>query len=145
MKPRKAGLTDQELEIMKVVWKLGTATVREVYEELLQSRKIAYTTVQTMMGVLENKGRLKKATADKAYVYRPALVREARISRDHEQPAEPRQAGNDVLDHPISKVLLLRIATQVREWKHRNRRLVSRTRAGLAVARATASCWPETR
>ena len=72
MKPKKAGLTDQELEIMKVVWKLGTATVRDVYEELLQNRKIAYTTVQTMMGVLENKGRLKKATADKAYVYRPA-------------------------------------------------------------------------
>jgi len=66
MKPKKAGLTDQELEIMKVVWKLGTATVREVYEDLLQNRKIAYTTVQTMMGVLENKGRLKKATADKA-------------------------------------------------------------------------------
>jgi predicted transcriptional regulator len=72
MKPRKAGLTDQELEIMKVVWKLGTATVREVYEDLLQNRKIAYTTVQTMMGVLENKGRLKKTTADKAYVYRPS-------------------------------------------------------------------------
>ena len=72
MKPKKAGLTDQELEIMKVVWKLGTATVREVYEDLLQNRKIAYTTVQTMMGVLENKGRLKKATADKAHVYRSA-------------------------------------------------------------------------
>ena len=57
---------------MKVVWKLGTATVREVYEDLLQNRKIAYTTVQTMMGILENKGRLKKTTTDKAYVYRPA-------------------------------------------------------------------------
>jgi BlaI family transcriptional regulator, penicillinase repressor len=72
MKPRKVGLTDQELEIMKVIWKLGKATVREVYEELLEQRKIAYTTVQTMMGVLEHKGRLKKETADRAYVYRPA-------------------------------------------------------------------------
>jgi len=72
MKPKKAGLTDQELEIMKVVWNLGTATVREVYEDLLQHRKIAYTTVQTMMGVLEHKGRLKKETSDRAYVYRPA-------------------------------------------------------------------------
>jgi BlaI family penicillinase repressor len=72
MTPRKAGLTDQELEIMKVVWSLGTATVRDVYEELRQHRKIAYTTVQTMMGVLERKGRLKKATADRAFVYRPA-------------------------------------------------------------------------
>jgi len=72
MKPKKSGLTDQELEIMKIVWKLGTATVRDVYEDLLQHRKIAYTTVQTMMGVLEHKGQLKKQTADKAYVYRPA-------------------------------------------------------------------------
>ena len=72
MKPKKPGLTDLELEIMKVVWKLGTATVREVYEELLQHRKIAYTTVQTMMGLLEHKGRLKKETTDRAYVYRPA-------------------------------------------------------------------------
>ena len=70
MTPKKAGLTDQELEIMKVIWSRGEATVRDVYEELLTHRKIAYTTVQTMMGVLEHKGRLKKETADRAYVYR---------------------------------------------------------------------------
>ena len=72
MKPRKVGVTDQELEIMKVVWDRGSATVREVYEELLKRRKIAYTTVMTMMGILEQKGRLKKEDADRAYVYRPA-------------------------------------------------------------------------
>ena len=72
MKPRKVGLTDQELEIMKVVWERHTATVREVYEELLKGRKIAYTTVLTMMGILEQKGRLKKEASDRAYVYRPA-------------------------------------------------------------------------
>ena len=72
MKPRKIGLTDQELEIMKVVWRKGRATVREVYEELLEHRKIAYTTVMTMMGILEQKGRLKKQLADRAYIYSPA-------------------------------------------------------------------------
>lgn len=72
MKPRKIGLTDQELEIMKVVWRRGSATVREVYEELLEHRKIAYTTVMTMMGILEQKGRLKKESKDRAYVYTPA-------------------------------------------------------------------------
>ncbi|PYS27772.1 MAG: CopY family transcriptional regulator [Acidobacteria bacterium] len=72
MKARKSVLTDQELEIMKIVWQLGTATVREVYEELLKSRKIAYTTVMTMMGILEQKGRLTKTTRDRAYVYSPA-------------------------------------------------------------------------
>lgn len=56
---------------MKIVWNLGTATVRDVYEELLKSRKIAYTTVMTMMGILEQKGRLQKTLRDRAYVYTP--------------------------------------------------------------------------
>ena len=72
MKPRKVGLTDHELEIMKVVWRRGQASVREVYEELLASRKVAYTTVMTMMGILEQKGRLTKELADRAYIYSPA-------------------------------------------------------------------------
>ena len=75
LKPRKVGLTDQELEIMKVIWARGNATVREVYEELLKHRKIAYTTVLTMMGVLEQKGRLTKDAGDRAYVYHPSEPR----------------------------------------------------------------------
>ena len=72
MKPKKAVLTEQELEIMKVVWRRGNATVRNVYEELLSRRKIAYTTVMTMMGILEQKGHLKKSAAERAYIYTPA-------------------------------------------------------------------------
>ena len=58
---------------MKVVWRLETATVRQVYEELLQQRRIAYTSVMTMMNVLEKKGHLKKRQDDRAYVYVPAM------------------------------------------------------------------------
>jgi BlaI family penicillinase repressor len=72
VKPKKAVLTEQELEIMKIVWRRGKATVRDVYEELLSQRKIAYTTVMTMMGILEQKGHLKKSADDRAYVYTPA-------------------------------------------------------------------------
>jgi len=72
VKPKKVVLTDQELEIMKVVWDRGSATVRDVYEELLKQRKIAYTTVMTMMKILEQKKYLKKSQADRAYVYRAA-------------------------------------------------------------------------
>jgi len=71
MKTDKPLLTDQELEIMKIVWVRGTATVRDVYEELLKHRKIAYTTVMTMMGILEQKGHLKKSADERAYVYSP--------------------------------------------------------------------------
>ncbi len=72
MKTHSATLTPQELEIMKVVWQKGDATVRDVYEDLLKRRKIAYTTVMTMMKVLEGKGHLRRRLDDRAYVYRPA-------------------------------------------------------------------------
>ena len=69
MRPPSATLTDQELEIMKIVWRSGASTVRGVYEDLLERRKIAYTTVMTMMNILEQKGYLKKTQKDRAYVY----------------------------------------------------------------------------
>jgi predicted transcriptional regulator len=72
MRPRHNTLTPQELEIMKLVWQRGTATVRDVYEALLERRKIAYTTVMTMMKILETKGYLKKRRQDRAFLYRPA-------------------------------------------------------------------------
>jgi BlaI family penicillinase repressor len=96
---RKAGatLTGQELEIMKEVWKLKTATVRQVYEALLERRKIAYTTVMTMMNILEQKGFLKKRAGERAFVYAPsrperqvirAMVREF-LDRVFNGAAEP--------------------------------------------------------
>ena len=71
MRRASTTLTGQELEIMKIVWELKSATVRDVYEALLQRRKVAYTTVMTMMKILEQKGHLKKSAEDKAYLYTP--------------------------------------------------------------------------
>lgn len=68
----KPGLGARELAIMKVVWRLEEASVREVYETLLKRRPIAYTTVMTMMGTLEAKGFLRKRTDGRAFRYRPA-------------------------------------------------------------------------
>ena len=71
MRPKSDTLTGQELEIMKVIWPLGQATVREVYDDLRARRTIAHTTVQTMMNILETKGHLKKQPGDKAQTYAP--------------------------------------------------------------------------
>src|SRR5215831_9874166 len=68
-------LTPQELAIMKVVWKLENATVRDVYEHLRTKRSVAYTTVLTMMRILEQKGYVRKTRTEKAFVYRPAKPR----------------------------------------------------------------------
>ena len=57
---------------MKVVWDLGKATVRDVYEVLLDRRRVAYTTVMTMMKILETKGYLKKTEGERAHIYRAA-------------------------------------------------------------------------
>lgn len=57
---------------MKIVWERDSVTVRDVYEALLERRKIAYTTVMTMMKILEQKKYLKKNQTDRAYVYQPA-------------------------------------------------------------------------
>jgi BlaI family transcriptional regulator, penicillinase repressor len=72
MRPRSKTLTGQELEIMKIVWERERVTVRDVYEALLERRKVAYTTVMTMMKILEQKGFLKKSQEDRAYLYRAA-------------------------------------------------------------------------
>ncbi len=72
MRKRSGTLTPQELEIMKIVWKAGPSTVREVYEALHARRKVAYTTVLTMMRILEGKGYLTKDSEERAHVYRPS-------------------------------------------------------------------------
>jgi predicted transcriptional regulator len=64
-------LATQELAIMKVVWRLGDATVREVHESLRKQRPVAYTTVMTMMKILEEKGYLARSPEGRAFRYRP--------------------------------------------------------------------------
>jgi predicted transcriptional regulator len=75
MRKPSSTLTPQELSIMKVVWRLETPTVRAVYEALRKTRPIAYTTVMTMMNVLEDKGYLEKKSNGRAHVYTPTKPR----------------------------------------------------------------------
>lgn len=77
--PRKRSehLTPLELEIMKVLWESGPASVQTVQQLLEGSR--AYTTVQTMLNVLHRKGKVTRVLEEKAYVYRPAVSRSQAI------------------------------------------------------------------
>ena len=62
--------------------------------------------------------------ADLLHIDRLALVRETGIAGDHEQPADAAECRNDLLDHPVSEIFLLRIAAHVLEGQHRDRRFV---------------------
>lgn len=66
---------------MRIIWARGEATVRDVYEELLRSRRIAYTTVMTSLKTLEQKGYLKSSQQDRAFLYRPAQPK-AKVMKD---------------------------------------------------------------
>ena len=85
-KATKPGLTPLELKIMQAVWKLGSGTVSAVQAELDDT--LAYTTVQTMLNILERKGKLKRERDGRAYVYR------ARVSQDNAL----RQGVRDLVD-----------------------------------------------
>ena len=122
MRTRSRTLTEQELEIMKVVWGLKRATVRDVYEALRERRKIAYTTVMTMMNILEKKKHLKKQAQDRAYVYqatRPrgevikAMVGEF-VDRVFNGSAEPLLV-HLIRDRQLSKKELEKIARTIEE------------------------------
>jgi len=122
MRRRSATLTEQELEIMKIVWELGSATVRDVYETLLSHRKIAYTTVMTMMKIMEEKKYLRRRLEGRAFVYegtRPKkqMIRELVsefINRVFNGSAEPLLA-HLVEERRLSEKELKQIAKLVRD------------------------------
>jgi BlaI family penicillinase repressor len=121
MRPKSPTLTEQELEIMKIVWARDSATVRDVYEALLERRKIAYTTVMTMMKIMEQKKYLLKTQEDRAYIYRPAkpknqvikgMVREF-VNRVYNGSAEPLLV-HLIEDQRLSRKDLEEIAQMIR-------------------------------
>jgi len=64
-------LTKLELQIMQVIWREGASTVSAVQEGLEQ--QLAYTTVQTMLNILERKGKLKRKLRGRAFEYRATV------------------------------------------------------------------------
>ena len=79
---QKNSLGELEAEIMEAVWKQGEVTVRSVLNQLHKKKKIAYTTVMTIMGRLYEKGLLRRRVeAGGAYIYFPGETREIFFSR----------------------------------------------------------------
>jgi len=122
MKKPERKLTDTELEIMHVVWELDSGTVRQVHELLNKQRPLAYTTVMTMMNILEEKGHLTRRKEGRAYRYEPVRPKNQVISgmvddfvgRVFEGSAAPLVVSL-VKDKKISKKDLDEIARMIRE------------------------------
>lgn len=109
-------LTPQELALMKVIWRRGTATVREVYEDVRETRAVAYTTIMTMMNILVAKGHLRTDRKDRAFRYRPTRPERAVVT------SMVREFVDRVFDG-AARPLLLHLA--------KDRKLTARERAEL--------------
>jgi BlaI family penicillinase repressor len=112
-----APLTKLELQIMQVIWRLGTSSVKNVQEGLEQ--KLAYTTVQTMLNILERKGKLKRKLRGRAYVY-SATVTEAKASRHAVRDLVDRMFGGSADELVMSLIKSRQIdATRLAELSRR--------------------------
>lgn len=85
------GLGWLEADVLRVVWDRGEVTVRDVYEELRASRRIAYTTVMSVLRNLAAKGLLEQDRSRAAYVYRPRVTDE--------------QVARGILDAVVDKIM----------------------------------------
>jgi len=78
-RPKSEQLTPLELEIMHVLWETSPANVQIVQQKL--QRELAYTTVQTMLNILQRKGKVKRTLKDRAYFYKPVVSRSQVVSQ----------------------------------------------------------------
>ena len=68
--------TESELEILQILWKKGNASVREVHEELLQTKEAGYTTTLKLMQIMHEKGLVKRDDSMRTHVYQAAVNKE---------------------------------------------------------------------
>ncbi len=70
---QSAALTDAEAEVMAVLWQLRSASVGEVVAAMNANRSVTYSTVQTMLRILETKGYVTHDKVARAFVYQPVV------------------------------------------------------------------------
>jgi predicted transcriptional regulator len=98
---RDPELSPSELEVLKVLWEGGPATVREVMNDLRESgRELAYTTVLTFLSRLEAKGCVASDRSGVAYVYRSV------VSRDHVTRSRLRGLVDQLFDGAAGPLVL---------------------------------------
>ena len=68
--------TESELEILQILWQNGTATVRDVHEELAKTKDVGYTTTLKLMQIMHDKGLVKRDESMRTHIYQPAVNKE---------------------------------------------------------------------
>jgi BlaI family transcriptional regulator, penicillinase repressor len=101
--------TERELEILKILWIKGEATVREVYEAMSGSAPIVQNTVQAFLRTMEDKGLVKHRTEGRTFIYRPVSQRED--TKKHLVSRVLQRVFDGAMDQLVQSVLSLRDPT----------------------------------
>ncbi len=91
-RPRKP-IADAELEVLHLLWEHGPATVRDVIDRLPESER-AYTTVQTLLTRLEQKGYVNSSKDGRALVYEPLVAQDELLTSELRDVASRVTGGN---------------------------------------------------
>jgi len=110
MMAEKMNPTERELEILKVLWDRGEATVRDVYEELRQRLPIVQNTVQAFLRTMEDKGLVTHRLEGRTFIYQPTYQRQQTTQRMAEQLLT--RAFDGAMDQLVQSVLSLRQPTK---------------------------------
>jgi predicted transcriptional regulator len=73
--------SERELDILKVLWELGSGSVRAVHERLCPAGELAFNTVQTLLRIMEEKGLVKHHAEGRTFIYSPCYSRERLATR----------------------------------------------------------------
>lgn len=106
----KVAPTERELEILKVLWDRGEATVRDVYEELRQRLPIVQNTVQAFLRTMEDKGLVGHRLEGRTFIYRPTYQRQQTTQHLTEQLLT--RAFDGAIDQLVQSALSLRQPTK---------------------------------
>lgn len=68
--------TEKELEILQVLWRMGSATVREINDKLSEKKEVGYTTTLKLMQIMFDKGILERRAMGKTHEYTPLISEE---------------------------------------------------------------------
>src|SRR5438270_11484882 len=98
--------TDAELEILKVLWRRGPCTVREVFETLGETRGTGYTTVLKLMQIMADKGLVERDERERAHRY------EAALAEDETQRRPVRDLLRKAVDGAGKHVMLPALASE---------------------------------
>ncbi len=80
-RPKSKHPTELELEILKILWRANPLTGRQVRDALAEFRELAYTSVMTIMGIMEDKGYLGRKKQGSSYVYSARIKQETTTRR----------------------------------------------------------------